>query len=445
LRRTRLSLAAALALATSVGVIAGPTAATAAPKPKADIPVQIIAMNDFHGRITAQSKPDVTNGAGDGTLATAPGKDGKYGGSDDIVFPVGSAASIAANVQSLQASFHQATNPEARSVFVGAGDLVSASPFESSAYKDEPTIEALNAMGLDMSSVGNHEFDRGTEELRRISAATDNSYSDDVTACEGIIPGKTGCFGEGEHAFEGADFPYLAANVVSKETGEPILPPYQKFDVGGGHEMALIGIVTDTTPTIVSPQGVEDVTFIDEATAINTWVPRLISQGVKAIGVLVHEGGVVDDPNAAPYINNCTGLKGDLVDINNKVSDQVDLIVSAHTHQAYNCLLPVPGGKPRLVTSAGYYGRLLTDIRVMIKPQNGDVDRSATYQATNVPVQRNLSDPAVQRIVDYWNGRAAVTGNVPVGSITKDIPAPNGSGERNREAAMVNLVADTQL
>jgi 5'-nucleotidase len=436
LRRSRLSLAALLAAATSAAVVAVPAVAYAAPK---DVTVQLLAMNDFHGRITPQPSP------GDGQLLTSPGADDQYGTPDDSTITVGGAAQIAATVDRLQASFKQGTQGPSDSLFVGAGDLVSASPFESSVYKDEPTIEALNAMGLDVSSVGNHEFDRGTEELRRISAATDGTYTDDVTACEGITPGVDGCFGDQGHEFHGADFPYLAANVISTETHQPMLPPYQIFTTPAHQKIALIGVVTDTTPTIVSPQGIEDVTFIDEAAAVNKWVPVLQRQGVQAIGVLVHEGGTVKGANVEPDINKCTELTGDIVDLNDRIDNAVDLIVSAHTHVAYNCKLPQSDGQQRLVTQAGYYGRLLTDIRLSIDRRTGDVDRSATYQATNVPVTREAADPDVQAIVDYWNGRAAVPGNVPVGSITKDILAPNGGSQRNREWPLVNLIADTQL
>src|SRR4051794_41465274 len=175
-------------------------------------------MNDFHGRIKN------TEGA-DAQQIVAPGPDGAYGPSDDVKETVGGAANVAATVKQLQASFRAANGSKAGSYFVGAGDLISASPFESSVFKDEPTIEVLNAMGLNASSVGNHEFDRGTQELRRISAATDRTFTDDVTACQGVQRDVTGCFTDSTgRAFQGAEFPYLAANVVSKRTGEPMLP-----------------------------------------------------------------------------------------------------------------------------------------------------------------------------------------------------------------------------
>jgi 5'-nucleotidase len=441
-RRTRLSLAAALALATSAAVVAVPTVASAAPK---DVTVQLLAMNDFHGRIS-------TTTGGDSQLLTSPGPDGVYGvnpatkTNDDVSTTVGGSANVAATVQSLQTSFQDTTAGPHASYFVGAGDLISASTFESSVYRDEPSIEVLNAMGLDVSSVGNHEFDRGTDELRRISAATDGTYTDDVTACDGVTVGVDGCFGTDGHEFEGADFPYLAANVLDTSTGRPMLPPYQVFKTPANKKIAMIGVVTETTPTIVSPTGVEDVTFIDEADAVNAWVPRLQAMGVQAIGVLVHEGGTVGNATPTAY-DGCTGLTGPIVDINSRMSAAVDLIVSAHTHNAYNCKLTDPSGAPRLVTQAGYYGRLVTDIRLSLDRKTGDVNRTATYQATNVPVTRTAADPEVQAIVDYWNARADETGNVVVGTVTGPLlRARNGEAVvRNDESVLGTFVADAQL
>ncbi len=442
MRRTRLSFVATLAVASSAALVGVPAVADAAPRPKSDVAVQLIAMNDFHGRIAN------TAGA-DSQQITAPGPDGAYGTSDDVVTIVGGSANVASTVKNLQTAFLAENGEKSGSWFVGAGDLVSASPFESSLFKDEPTIEVLNAMGLDVSSVGNHEFDRGTEELRRISAATDGAYTDDVIACpetlngNPFVVGTDGCFGEGEHAFHGADFPYLAANVVSKETGKPMLPPYQVFDVPGGQKVALIGVVTETTPGIVAPNGVADVEFIDEADAVNTYVPELQRRGVEAIGVLIHEGGTQNGP-AGANPNGCNALTGPIVDINDRVSNEVDLVVSAHTHSAYNCTLAVPGGEDRLVTSAGFYGRLVSDIRLTLDGDTGDVDREATYSATNVPVTRTAPDAHVQSIVDYWVAKSADAGNRVVGSATATI-GNAASGQRAFEQPIGNLVAQAQL
>ena len=432
---------------TSTGAAATTDAAgAAAAAAPVDIPVQLIAMNDFHGRIS-----ETTGGDSILTTGQGPGPDGVPGTADDGTVVVGGAAHVAATVDGLKASFAAAHDGSgAASYVVGAGDLISASPFNSSVFKDEPTIEVLNAMGLDVSSVGNHEFDRGTQELRRISAATDGLYSDDVSACQGVEIGVTGCFGGSGHEFHGAEFPSLAANVVMKDTGAPMLPPFQVFDVGGGRKIALIGVVTDTTPTIVSPAGIGDVEFIDEATAVNRWVPTIQAMGIQSIGVLVHEGGSAGAaaPPAAPY-DGCSGLTGPILDINATTSAAVDFIVSAHTHQAYNCRLTDPSGQPRLVTQAGFYGRLVTDIRLSIDPLTGDVDRAAgAYSATNVPVTRTATDPTVAAIVKYWTDRSAVAGNVVVGRATADIlrsGAPPAGATRDAESSLGNLVAQSQL
>jgi 5'-nucleotidase len=442
--RTRVTLTLAAAALTAVGI---PTLAAAAPQQTGgeDVTVQLLAMNDFHGRISE------TTGS-DSQLLTSPGPDGVYGvnpatgTNDDVSTTVGGSAHVATTVHSLQTSFDEATEGPHTSLFVGAGDLISASTFESSVYKDEPTIEVLNAMGLDVSSVGNHEFDRGTDELRRVSAATDGTYTDDVTACQGVTVGVDGCFGTDGHEFEGAHFPYLAANVLDKATGEPMLPPYQVFKTQANERIALIGVVTRTTPTIVSPTGVEDVEFIDEADAVNTWVPRLQAKGIEAIGVLVHEGGTVGNALPTAY-DGCADLTGPILDLNSRMDAAVDVIISGHTHNAYNCRLTDPSGAPRLVTQAGYYGRLVTDIRLTLDRETGDVDRTATYQATNVPVTRTAADPDVQGIVDYWNARADETGNVVVGTVTGPLlRARNGETVvRNDESVLGTFVANAQL
>jgi 5'-nucleotidase len=433
LRRQRLSLAAALAVATSAAVVATPLAASAAPAD--DIPVQLVAMNDFHGRISETT-------SGDATLVDDNG----------VTQTVGGSAHVSATVQNLQSSFTSANGGSEDTYFVGAGDWISASPFESSVFKDEPTIEVLNAMGLDVSSVGNHEFDRGTDGLRRISAATDDyeaTHGGTVGACDGVTPNVDGCWTDSAgDTFHGTDFPYLAANVVDKTTRQPILPPYQVLDVAGGKKVALIGVVTKTTPTLVSPDGIADVDFLDEATAVNTYVPELQAQGIQAIGVLIHEGGQQNGGADVTQPNDCTDLTGPIVGINNRIDPAVDLIVSAHSHQQYNCTLPVPGGEPRLVTQAGYYGRLVTDIRLSLDPDTGDVDRAATYSATNVPVLRTVTDARVQAIVDYWVARSAESGAQVVGSTTGPINrAKNTAGDaiRDRESPLGDLVAQMQL
>jgi 5'-nucleotidase len=443
LRRSRLSLVVVLALTTSAAVVVLPTAASAS---AGDV-VQLIAMNDFHGRISPQS-------GSDGTLLTdtpGPGADGVFGNADDGPQQVGGAANIATTLAALRADFAADGGAPGASMFVGAGDLVSASPFNSSVFKDEPTIEVLNALGLDYSSVGNHEFDRGQDELYRISAATDNTFSDDVTACQGVSEAAgTGCFTDSTNSpFAGTDFPYLAANVTTAGPGNtqvPILPPYEIHADARGNRVGLIGVVTDETPGIVSPDGITGLTFGDEATAINKYASELQGKGVQAIAVMVHEGGS-QTAVTGPSYDTCAGslARTPIAGINAVASSAVDVIISAHTHIAYNCTLTDPAGHPRLVTQAGLYGKALTDIRLTLDG-TGDVDRSATYSATNVPVLRTSPDPTVQAIVTYWENRSAVEGAQVVGNQTGDLDRGYRVGKeaRDLESSLGNLVADAQ-
>ena len=412
-------------------------AAEVAPATAGDV-LQLVTMNDFHGRISPQA-------GGDGSLVTAPGPDNVYGTADDVSETVGGAADIATTLSGLRTQF--GGDPDS-SFFVGAGDLVSASPFNSSVFKDEPTIEVLNALGLDYSSVGNHEFDRGITELKRISAATDvyeAAHGGAVTACAGVTAEVDGCFDDSTgQAFDGAQFPYLAANVVDTATGEPVLPPYEILTDAAGNRLGLIGVVTDDTPNIVSPDGVAGLTFADEANTINTYAAELRDRGVLAIAVLIHEGGT--QPTGGAF-DRCVGdMAGTPIGaINAEVDASVDVIISAHTHVPYDCVLPDPSGNPRLVTQAGFYGKALTDIRLTLLA-SGDVDRAAST-ATNVPVRRTAPDAGVQAIVSYWEGRADAAGSVAVGSQTADLDRAyrGGTAVRDSESGLGNLVADAQL
>jgi 5'-nucleotidase len=403
-----LGLIAIPLVAATPPAVAGPTT----------VPVQILAINDLHGRIS------LTQG-NESRLVTGPGPDGVYGKnssgvSDDEVTRVGGAANIATTVKHLQSDFRDLAGGAAASFLVSGGDIIGASPPLSADYRDEPSIEVANALGVDVSTVGDDEFSQGTQALLRMSGATDGQNSDDVTACQGVTAGSDGCFGTGEHAFAGANYPYLAANVVSRRTGEPILPPYQILYTPTGYRVAFIGVVTPKTPEKVPVDGLGDVEIRDEADTVNRYVREIRAQGVQAIGVLMHDGGDTTGP-AALDPNGCDGLSGAVLDLNNRIDPSVDLLVNGFTHGAYRCRLPVPGGEPRLVTQAGSYGRLVTDIRLTIDRASGDVDRAATYTATNVPVTRDAPDQRIAAIVAYW---AAGPSNQPAGA-----PAATSAGE----------------
>jgi 5'-nucleotidase len=424
-RRTRLTLAATLVA--SAGLVGLPTMASAAPAAApADVPVQLLTINDFHGRISN------TTGA-DATVGTTT---------------VGGAANVASTIAATRESFTATGAPAANSLFIGLGDLVGASPFDSAGFRDESTIEVLNSLDMAVSVVGNHEFDRGTTELRRISGATDRQFSDNRTACQGVTANVDGCFRDSTgQPFAGTDFPYLAANVVMAGTDTPMLPPYAIQEVGG-QRIGFIGVVTETTAGIVAPTGIADVEFVDEADAINRYVPELQAQGVEAIVALVHEGGT---PATPTDVNGCGQLSGSIVDINDRTDAAVDVVLSAHTHQNYSCYLTDPAGQPRLVAQSGYYGRLVGDVRFVIDGATGDVDRlCGTYSVTNVPTDRaaRTPDAATTSIVSYWAAQATANGSRTVGSTTTALNrATNAAGTENRgaESNLGNTVAQAQL
>ena len=246
--------------------------------------------------------------------------------------PVGGAEYIAAHVNKLKAQ-----NPN--HVVVGAGDMIGATPLISSLFHDEPSVETLNRIGLEFNAVGNHEFDRGSATLLRLQrgGCKMDGGKIDVNSCQGAKVGTP-------VPFEGARFQWLSANVVVTATGQTLLPAYgvKRFQ---GVPVAFIGMTLKDTPGIVAPTGVAGLEFRDEAATVNALVPKLRAEGIEAIVVLVHEGGVQSGPQQD--INACEGnLAGSpIARIVSQLDDAVDVVISGHTHAAYNCRLPNAQGR----------------------------------------------------------------------------------------------------
>jgi 5'-nucleotidase len=352
-------------------------AACASPPPAGPVRVKVLAINDFHGNLQTPRggfrQPDPAN----------PGK--------TLTVPAGGAAHLATAVRESAAK-----NPN--HVFVAAGDLIGASPLISALFKDEPTVQALSAMGLFASAVGNHEFDRGAAELLRL---------------QGL-----------------AGFQYLAASTVDVATGRTLLPAYvvKRFE---GIPVAFIGLTLKATPSIVVPSGVAGLEFRDEAETVNALVPALQAQGIQAIVLLIHEGGF---PARGP--NDCPGLSGPIVGIVERLHPAVDAVISGHTHRAYNCRI---GG--RLVTSADQYGTVLSEIELSLDRRTGDV---LDARADNVVVRtdRFAADPRMAALVAEFAQRVVplarrVVGRLPA-ALSRE-PAPSG------ESPVGRFVADAQL
>ena len=357
---------------------------SAGAKPSGTVSVQVLAVNDFHGNLEPPS-----------------GSSGRIGSIN-----AGGVEYLATHINNLRA-----TNPN--TVVVSAGDLIGASPLLSALFHDEPTIEAFNLIGLDFNAVGNHEFDEGVYELIRMQ--------------EGGCHPVDGCLdGDG---FEGADFRFLAANVTWKKNDKPIFPAY-KTKSFNGVQTAFIGMTLEGTPTIVTPSGISELDFHDEADTVNALIPELKQKGIETVVVVIHEGGL---PTGG--YNECPGISGPIVDIVNRTSDEVDLFITGHTHQAYNCVID---GRP--VTSAASFGRVVTDVDMTIDRATGEV---MSITANNNIVTRDVpkASPLTDLVVKF-NAIAAPLANRVIGSITTNITrAPNAAGE----SALGDVIADSQL
>jgi len=406
-----LSLAACAALVACGGDDALPVLAAL---PGAPFTVKVIGFNDYHGTLESPGTFGLTSAV---PAASRPA--------------VGGAEFLAAHVASLKK-----LNP--LNVVVGAGDSIGASPLISSLFFDEPAVETLNRIGLEFNSIGNHEFDKGSAELLRLQngGCKITAGAPDPNSCQGAAAGTP-------VPFEGAKFQWLSANVIATATGKPLLPAYG-VKTFNGVKVAFIGMTLKATPTIVTPSGVAGLEFRDEAQTVNALVPELRAQGIESIVVLVHEGGF--QTGTLGNINGCEGkLAGSAIaNIVKQLDNAVDLVVSGHTHAAYNCMLPNATGRTISVTSASSFGRVLTDIDMTIDPATRDITQAV---ATNRLVVRNdpaiTADAVVAKIVAGYKALVSPLANSIIGAITTDLPNSRTDGACNMPAG--DLIADSQL
>jgi 5'-nucleotidase len=378
----------------------------------------LLGFNDFHGAIDAPT-----------------GSGGLVNGN-----PAGGVEYLTTWVKRLRA---EAKRNGADVLTVGAGDLIGATPLVSAAFHDEPSIEHMNLLGMDISSVGNHEFDEGTAELSRIQ----NGGCHPTDGCQ-----------DGDR-FNGADFRYLAANVVSKRTGLPILPPID-IKIINGVPVGFVGMTLHDTPSIVNPAGISTVEFKDEVQTANFWGGLLKLAGVKAQVLLIHEGGA---QNAAPPvgdISTCANFAGPITNIVAGLRPEFGIVVSGHTHRFYSCALPNSSGANTVVTSAGANGTLVTTISYTLDKRSR---RFASVSARNVIVENGIRNPdgtwatdpqgnfllnpalvdaAAKALADKYRRAVAPIANRVVGSITADIVRDN---RPNGESPLGDVIADAQL
>ena len=360
------------------------------------VEVQILAINDFHGNLeTPEGTIPITQA--DGTEVTSR---------------VGGAAQLAGTLAALRSG-------HANSSTVAAGDLIGASPLASAWFLDEPTIDALSMAGLELAAVGNHEFDKGSGELIRMQKG----------GCERFTT-RQPCQLE---PFKGARFTYLAANVL-QANGTSIFPA-SAIRQYGPVKIGFIGMTLKDTGILASPAGVAGLIFADEAATANTLVPALKSQGADTIVLLIHQGG----KSPKPYqTSSCEGLAGPILDILDKLDPAIRTVVSGHTHQAYACTLD-RGGALRLLTSAGKYGFLVSDIRLTFDPSTHGLLAMA---AKNVPVPADgASEPRVASLTARYVTAAAPVAERVVGRLSGSAPR----SETESESPAADLAADAEL
>ena len=377
------------------------------------IEVQILAFNDFHGNIES---PKLTVPAADSTGREVP-------------VPAGGAAYLAGALEKLRKG-------HAYSITVSAGDLIGASPLVSAYFLDEPTIHAMNTMHLDLNAVGNHEFDRGSNELLRMQHGGCSKYTR-----------RTPCALE---PFHGARFQFLAANVL-RQDGSTIFPAtaIRQF---GPVKIGFIGMTLKETAVLATPSGVAGLRFADEAQTANALVPKLRAEGADAIVLLIHQGGYL-----TPYYDrSCKGLTGPILPILDKLDPAISVVVSGHTHNAYICDIAEKGGGSRLLTSAGKYGTLLTDIRLRFSRSHKLIGREARFHivqgesfsdeagnfplTTVVPIDR--PEPRISAIVARYSAAARPIGDRVVAHLSAPISAKQDEDGGQR---LGELIADAQL
>ena len=384
--------------------------------PGLSVDVQLLAFNDYHGHLEPPAYS--ATGSSDGGVQTR-----KAVPAENITAqyaPAGGGEYLATHLAKLREG-------KRNTLTVAAGDLIGGTPFLSGLFHDEPSVESLNAMGLDVSSVGNHEFDEGVDELLRMQ----NGGCHPVDGC--YFPGSP---------FKGAEFQWLSANVVNESTGKTPLPPYWVKNFQGA-KIGFIGMTLEGTPQLVAQAGIRGYQFLDEAETANKAAKELQKKGVESIVVLLHEGGL-----QTGLYNGCDGISGPIAQIHDNLDPAIDLMITGHTHQPYNCVMKDPAGNDRRVTSAFSFGRIVSEINFTVDKRSGDIKRD-TVTATNHIVTRDVAPDAEQSsLIAKWGALANEVGAREVGRITASsnrAALASGAENRSAESSLGNLIADAQL
>jgi 5'-nucleotidase len=369
-----------------------------------EVAIKLLALNDFHGQLSSRSVD---------------------------TRPAGGAAVLAAYLSAAAAGAEH-------SFIVHAGDHVGASPPNSALLQDEPAIAVLDALANDACSYedrrnpacnlvgtfGNHEFDEGKDELLRLIHGGDHP--------SGPFLGRP---------WRGARFPYVSANVVDADTGEPIVAPYV-VKQAGGVPVAFVGAVLEETPTVVTPTGVAGLRFLDEADAINRYVSQLRAEGVRTFIVTIHQG-LTQARYTGPTSAGAAAPSGPLLDVIERLDDDVDVVVSGHTHQFTNAVMNNVRGVPLLVTQAFSAGTAYGEIDLIVDRDTRDVvSKTGQIVTTWADEGPGLTPhPRVSELVAQADASVATRVQEVVAEAAVALSrAPNEAGE----SALGNLIADAQ-
>lgn len=361
--------------------------------------VTVLGLNDFHGQLEATGfrGKQIPNPDKPGTTMSAP----------------------AGGISAIGGLVNQVRSENPNTVFVGVGDLTGASPLSSSLLADEPTVIAMNKLGMSVNVLGNHELDYGLNELKRLEMGGCESVRAEK-ACKLVNP------------FPGADYDYIAANVFDKNGR--VFQAYKMVKVGQVR-VAFVGAVLKEVPTVVAPAGIQGLTFRDEAESINAVLPEVRKAGADVVVALIHQGGVA---KSAYDKEGCTDLSGPIVDVVQRLDKSVMAVMTGHTHQGYNCVVD---GRPVIQGSA--QGALLQRLDFTVTRKNGVATVDA-IKAANVFVDPSkYSNQAMADLAKQAKDTTApvadrVVATISAGQISS---AANSAGE----SALGDVIADAQL
>ncbi|MCP1189204.1 bifunctional 2',3'-cyclic-nucleotide 2'-phosphodiesterase/3'-nucleotidase [Priestia flexa] len=340
------------------------------------VKVQLLGMNDLHGQLDTDTK------------LTLNGQ-----------------SVLAGSMEYTAAAMKQREKENENTLLVHSGDMIGGSPLISALFQDEPTVEVMEAMGFDVGTLGNHEFDEGISELHRMIKGGDHP--------------------KGNPGYDGMNFPVVAANAYDTSTNKLITDPYAVKEVGG-QKIGFIGVVTQETPSMIVQKGNETLKITDEAEAINKYTKELKDQGVKAIAVLAHN----------PSVQNGRTDAFDAADIAEKVDDEVDVIFAAHNHAKVNQVVD-----NKLIVQAYSYGSAFSDVDIEIDPATGDISKK---QAEVVTVYQKdyTPDPAVSAILNKYEEKTAPIKAEVVGESLTTLPKGYPTNGEVGDVALGNLLAD---